>query len=209
MTGAWLLLRKSLLPRPESAIEIANRLVPLWKVLQLTSVHVPDFSHGKSVKARCPYADMYHLTEDASKSMRVYPESNTGYCYMGCGVLTPVSVHARINGISYKAAAFRLLDLVGHKLKTLDEKWNDAVRSEPVFNREGYRDALVEYCRFLSGSDWTLMQYEERITSRMSSAFLVLDKASSDEDAYRWLEAAKSVMKQAIDTEIGNALSEA
>lgn len=184
----------------ETPVDIANRLVPLRKVLELTNIYVTEFTHGKSVKARCPYADMYHLNEDASKSMRVYSDTNTGFCYMGCGVLTPVSVHARLNDLSFKEAAFELLDLIGHKLKTLEEKWEEAAAPALSFSREGYRDALLERC-ISRTSNWTVLQYRDSIVASLSVLLEILDKADNDTQADSWLDTATKVMFKHIDGE--------
>lgn len=193
--------------RDESPIELANRIVPLRTVLERTNIYVSEFTHGKSIKARCPYADIYHLNDDASKSMRVYSDSNTGYCYMGCGVLTPVSVYAKLNDLSYSIAAFRLLELIGHKLKSLDEKWQDAISEITELNREGYKAALLEMCSSHSAV-WDELQYRTSISSNLSKMLDILDKATTEDQADRWLEVSSRVMKSEISKEMGNEVSE-
>lgn len=175
----------------------------------MTNIYVSEFTYGKSIKARCPYADIYHLTEDAGKSMRVYSDTNTGFCYMGCGVLTPVSVYAKLNGMSYKDAAKFLLEKVGHKLKTFDEKWADAVSDYGPVNLQGYREALDEICFQYSNGDWVSMKYSSSISSSFSQLLSILDKAQSYDDADKWLGVAKQFMIKQIDKEKCLELSKA
>jgi hypothetical protein len=185
----------------ESVVDIANRIVPLRIVLGMTNIYVSEFTYGKSIKTRCPFADIYHLTEDAGKSMRVYSDTNTAFCYMGCGVLTPVSVYAKLNGVPYKAAAKFLLEKVGHKLKTFDEKWADAVNGVEPLNLQGYRDALNEICTSYSKGEWSSLKYSPSVSSSFSKLLEILDKASSYEDADRWLATARQLMLKKIDEE--------
>jgi hypothetical protein len=187
-------------PRDESPIEIANRIVPLRLVLEWTNIRISEFTHGKSVKARCPYADMYHLTEDASKSMRVYSDTNTGYCYMGCGVLTPVSVYAKLNDLSYRSSAYELLEKVGHKFKSFEEKWNLAITPTVDLNLDSYRNALATYCDMWWGSSHDL-RYRERVVQAFSQSLEALNKAASETEADQWLEVAKEGMRKLIEKE--------
>jgi hypothetical protein len=193
----------------ESVIDLANKIVPLRIVLRMGNIYVSEFTYGKSIKARCPYADIYHLTEDAGKSMRVYSDTNTAFCYMGCGVLTPVSVYAKLNGVSYKQSALFLLEKVGHKLKTFDEKWEDAVNAVQPLNLEGYREALNEMCLFYTDGEWNSLKYSSSISSSFSKLLEILDKAQSYEDADRWLEAAKKFLFKQLDKEKQIELSKA
>lgn len=188
--------------KSESLVETANRLVPLRLVLEWTGIYVPDFSYAKSMKTRCPYADMYHLTVDASKSMRIYPESNTGHCFMGCGTLTPVNVHARLNDLSYKEAALDLLMRIGHKPKTFSEKWQEAINPPEILNKEVCRDALLEYCLMVSGDNWAKIQYRNAIAAALTKTLVVLDMASSKEDACKWLESSKIYMYTIVRDEL-------
>lgn len=175
----------------------------------MTNIYVSEFTYGKSIKARCPFADIYHLTEDAGKSMRVYSDTNTGFCYMGCGVLKPVSVYAKLNGVSYNEAAKFLLELVGHKLKTFDEKWQDAISEDASLNLEGYREALDELCFQHAHGQWGSLKYETSISSSFAQLLNILSKAQSYDDADKWLEVAKQHMFNQIDKEINLELSEA
>lgn len=192
----------------ESIIDTANRVVPFRVVLGMTNIYVSEFAYGKSIKARCPYADMYHLTEDAGKSMRVYSDTNTGFCYMGCGVLTPVAVYAKLNGISYRDSAKFLLEKVGHKLKTFEEKWQDALNDRGPVNLEGYREALDELCFQYTRYRWSSLKYTASISSSLSNLLNILDKAQSYDDADRWLEIAKRHMFHQIDKESSLELSQ-
>ncbi len=188
--------------KSESLVETANRLVPLRLVLEWTGIYVPDFSYAKSVKTRCPFADMFHLDVDSSKSMRIYPESNTGNCFMGCGTLTPVSVHAKLNDLAYREAAFDLLERIGHKPKSFNEKWQEAMDPPEVLIREAYRDSLIEYCRMSSEGSWMELQYKSSITFALTRSLDVLDKASSKQEAHEWLESAKMYMEPIVKDEM-------
>lgn len=120
---------------------------------------------------------------------------------MGCGVLTPVAVHAKLSEMSYKAAAYSLLESQGHKFKTMTEKWAEYLNPVEDFSREGYREALVEFCSAYVGPDWSSRQYCASIASALGKALLVLDSASSVDQADRWLDLARSSMKHKIDKE--------
>ena len=196
------MLRFSLLSKSESLVETANRLVPLSTVLGWSGIQVPEFSYAKSVKTRCPYADMYHLNAYASKSMRLYPETNTGNCFSGCGTLTPVSVFARLNDLPYKSAAYEILTRIGYKPKTFWEKWQEAVEPPTELNRQAYRDSLVEYCVRESGGLWSSLQYVDEVAAVFTKTLVVLDAACSDDDAAQWLLKAKTMMSELIGQQL-------
>jgi hypothetical protein len=191
--------------RVESLVQTANRLVPLRYVLSKFNIYVPEFTHSKSVKARCPYADMYHLDGDASKSMRVYSETNTGNCFMGCGTMTPVSVYAKLREISYRLAAFDLLEQIGHKPKTFEEKWQEAIDPPIILDRTVYRDSLMEYCYSINPRNWGIVQYNNTITRVITKLYEILDKATSDKEALKWLEVAKQYIHKVMEEEKLNA----
>jgi hypothetical protein len=196
-----------LLAKSESLVETANRLVLLSTVLEWSGIQVPEFSYAKSVKTRCPYADMYHLNASASKSMRLYPETNTGNCFSGCGTLTPVSVFAKLNDLPYRSSAHELLTRIGYKPKTFWEKWQEAVEPLVVLDREAYRDSLIEYCARESKGSWSTIQYTDEVSATFTRSLAVLDAACSDEDAVRWLFKAKSVMRALIGNQLSREIS--
>ena len=183
-----------MIPKDEPLEDTANRLVPMRLVLEWTGIYVPEFSSGKSVKTRCPFADMFHLTKSASRSMRVYGDTNSGNCFSGCGVLRPVSVHARLNGLPYTAAAAEILQRVGYKPKTFWETWEDAPSFALPVDLESSREALMEYCRG-NIPGWQSKQYEAGTSHALSRALTVLSAVSCTEEADRWLSAAKTVMR--------------
>lgn len=187
--------------KSESLVETANRLVQLRLVLSWEGIQVPEFDYAKSVKTRCPYADMFHLDADAGKSMRLYPETNTGNCFMGCGTLTPVSVYAKLHDLPYKVAAHEILERIGHKPKTFWEKWEEATVPPVTFNREAYRDSLTEYCFRESHGHWNTLQYRDTVSSAFTKTLEVLDSAASDDEAREWLDKVKPIMKTAIGKE--------
>lgn len=145
---------------------------------------------------------MYHLDENSAKSMRLYPDTNTGNCFMGCGTLTPVSVYAKLNDLSYRTAAYDLLEKIGHKPKTFIEKWKEASDPSIEFSREVYRDSLTEYCLRVSRGNWSALQYKDSVSSTFTRTLEVLDKASSAEEAKEWLNKVKPIMSSVIGKEI-------
>lgn len=192
-----------LLQKPETRIQKANRLVPIIDVLGWVGVFVPEFS-TKSRKARCPYADMYHLDADANKSMRVYSDTNTANCFSGCGTLNPVSIFAKMNDLSFNSAAQQLLDKIGYKPKTSAERWNEAVNFTAPLNREAYRDSLMEYCFCAAPQKWDILQYSDSVSGPMGKFLEVLNRAESENDAKMWLEAAKTSMSTIIREELNH-----
>lgn len=184
----------------ETDVQKANRLVRLTDVLSQFGVYVPD-SSGRSVKARCPYADMYHLDNEAGKSMRVYADTNTGNCFMGCGTLTPVSVYASLKELSYRVAAKELLDQAGYKPKSFKELWEESLNPTEEVDKTSYRDALMEYCYCITPLKWGSLQYESSVSETMTKLLDILDRAESETQAEIWFAKAKERMQAIIREE--------
>src|SRR5882724_1752587 len=110
-----------------SRIDVANDYVSIRKVLGWAGIYVPEVSYGRSWKTRCPFGEMYHIDMGSEKSMRVYSDTNSAYCFQGCGYLSPVSLHSKISGLPWQDAAEDLLQRMGYQDITDEEKWKKAL----------------------------------------------------------------------------------
>jgi hypothetical protein len=170
--------------------------------LESSGVRIP-YSEGKSIKGRCPFADVYHLTVDADLSMRVYSDTNSAYCFAGCGSLTPVFIYAKLNDLSYSKAAWSLLGFVGYKPKNLTEQWRELVSYSEPFDKLSYRQAFIEYCNF-TFDNWAELQYKGSVAGAVSKLFSVLEVVNTMDDANTWLSVSKAKIRVKVENEFSS-----
>lgn len=150
-------------------------------------MHVPDFT-DRSVKTFCPFGEFYHADRGVEAAFRVYPEPNNAYCFGACGFFSPVSLYAAAQGISQGAAADSLLQQVGWKPPSLEERWAEALAATTTPDVLALAEALKAYCsRVIPG--WEFAQFEKPYSEVLDKCLSLLPRVSTDEDATAWLNA--------------------
>lgn len=82
--------------------ETRTTQVSITKVLSdFTDVNVAETDTEVSVT--CPFHD-----DTSQNSLRIYPETNTAYCFGGCGSFSPTRIVAKIEGITTEEAKSQL-----------------------------------------------------------------------------------------------------
>lgn len=187
--------------KPTSVVAVANEKVSIVTVCQLLGVELPDdIGMGRSRKVRCPFGAVYHSDQGVSAAMRVYPESNSAYCFSCAAYYTPVSLAARAMDCDRKTAAVRLLDHIGHKPLDLAAAWRDAVEYEPKPDRALLADALKTYCRRID-PQWCTRQFEPGVAGVLSRCLSLLDLVTDAEAVQLWLQRCKEAMRHALHVE--------
>ncbi len=178
-------------------VTVANEVVPIATVLRWFGVDGGDVSE-RSRKLRCPFGQIYHSDHGVAPALRVYPDTNSAYCFSCTWYLTPVSLAARGWDVDRRTAAERLLTRVGHRPLDLASQWRAAAQYTPELDKSLSAQALKTYCRRISSS-WESRQFEPQVAADLTRCLALLDLVTSAEDHALWLTSCKTVMRRALE----------
>ncbi len=185
--------------RQPTAIAVANQQVPIAFACRLVGAAVDvDDVYGKSVKIHCPFGDVHHSDGGAEKAMRIYPDTNSAYCFAGCGHFTPVRLVSHAWDRPQAEVAVDLLDQLGHRPLSLAEQFAGHETWNPPPDAGQLAEALKTFCRRIDPS-WEDRQFEPLVAARLTQCLRLLDRVATDDDAQRWLAGVKQVMSQLLD----------
>ena len=185
--------------RQKSWIDQANELVKITDVLTSLGVSVPSsIYNGGNKKIFCPFG-FYHSDGGTTKAMRVYLHSNSVYCFSCSKRYDPVGLAAAKWDLPWVSAAFRLLEDAGFKPKTLEERWHEAVAEQDNSpDLIALADALKMYCSGVSPT-WQTSQLDDIVATKLSQCLDLLNAVRTDEDAAKWLNTTKLVMRKILE----------
>jgi len=181
-----------------SLITQMNEEVVFAAVCRMVGMEVPDgIPAGGSVKVHCPFG-FHHRDRGAEAAFRVYPDSNSGYCFAGCGYFSSVSLAATSWDCSLEDAARRLQETF--EIRSTQVSWEQAAQpvEEPAVDTAALAQALHSFCS-RTFPDWENAQFQPGPSDTLHKCLRLLGKVSSSEDAYKWL----SVAKQAMSIQMG------
>lgn len=183
-----------------SWITTANEKISIFDVLATLGISAYFTGEGSvSRKIHCPFGNLYHSDSGLEKTMRVFKNTNSAYCFRCNQSYDPVSLAAAVWDTSRHAAALRLLEDSDFKPKSLDERWQDAVRVETMpVDLLALADALKMYCSGIC-NDWTMRQLDGQVATKLNSCLQLLTAVKTDEDAVKWLNVCKQAMTQVLE----------
>lgn len=184
-----------------SVVSLANEHVSILLVCELIGMSVPSEVVGNSYKVYCPFGTWYHSDQGASKSFRIYPDSNTANCFAACGYFTPVWLAASARGHRPVETAVWLLDQIGYKPASQAQLWADVQHVEPEPSISALSVALRTYCERIDPG-WGFHQYEPPTSHTFDRCLRLLDFVKSEDDAEEWLAAGKDVMRRILRGDI-------
>lgn len=174
-------------------IDLANEKVSITDVLGWAGVYVPE-TFGRSVKVECPWGHLFHSDGGIDRSMRVYSESNSAFCFSCSVFYTPVRLHARANDIDEKTAAGDLLDHIGYRPPEPLDVWAEVTTVvTPKPDRTLLAEALKYFCA-RTIPQWHFRQLEQPWAGVLSRCLHLLDQVGTEQDAEHWLTTCKTVM---------------
>lgn len=188
--------------KTRSPISIANEKVDIRTVCELIGMFVPEIPDGKSVKLHCPFGSVYHRDQGVETAFRVYPSTNSCFCFACNEYFSPVGLAAKAWDLTFDAAADRLLEEIGYKPPSAEEAWNRLTnKQEATVDPTMLSVALKTYCARID-RDWEDIQYIPDVSSVLSRCLNLLPIVKSEAEARQWLEVSKKVMKQALDARV-------
>lgn len=190
--------------RSLAAITIANEQVSIVSVLQMLGVDLPDdVGSSRSRKLSCPFGQVYHSDGGVSPAMRIYPDTNSAYCFSCSMYFTPVSLAAQGLDCDPLTAANRLLDRIGHRPTTLAQKWEQARSYEPEPDKALLADALKTYCRRIN-PDWAGRQFDPAVAATLTRCLSLLDLVHTAQDVSLWLSRCKVAMCRTLVADVSS-----
>lgn len=178
---------------------MANEKVSIVAACRLFGVELPDgvASGGRSRKVHCPFGEIYHSDGGVSPAMRIYPDTNSAYCFSCAAYWTPVDLAAKAMDSDRRSAALRLLDHIGYRPMAFADQWKQAVEHQPELDLALLADALKTYCRRIDDR-WSSRQFEPEVAVVLTRCFGLLDLVKSPDDVELWLARCKEVMYQTL-----------
>lgn len=184
-----------------SVVTVANEQVSIVTVCQMLGTELPDdVGAGRSRKVHCPFEQVYHSDGGVAAAMRIYPESNSAYCFSCSYYYTPVNLAARAMGVDQRTAAARLLDRVGYRPLDLAAAFRAVSSYEPQPDKALVADALKTYCRRIE-PHWSRRQFEPVVAAALTRCLSLLDLVISADDVALWLARCKDAMRRVLHAE--------
>lgn len=179
-----------------SAITTANEKVTINQACNIIGMDIPDFEFG-NMKLWCPFGDLYHADGGQTRAFRVYPQTNSAYCF-ACGeYYSPVKLLAKANGVADEEAAEALLTHIGYVEPTVDARWEALMSTPVVVDHDALSEALKVACARMDPT-WEDRQFEELVSTRFRKCLSLLAKVTTEEEATTWLSTTKTVMQRTL-----------
>ena len=186
---------------PRERIQLANERMSITQACRFIGMHLGDFEIA-SVKTYCPFGELLHEDGGRSKAFRVYPETNSAYCFACIKAYRPVSLIATDRDIPEPAAAEVILEETGYVAPNFMAKWEALSEQTASVDRDALEEALKTYCARIS-PDWEMRQLDDDIASTFRKCLTASRNVASEDDARKWLKLTKQVMATALQREAG------
>lgn len=181
----------------KSLVSIANEQVSIVGVCRDLGIHV-DPDRGRSAKVHCPFGAIYHSDGGVDPTLRVYPDSNTCFCFRGCGYFTPVWLYAQAHDLSTTDAATALLEAIGYQPPNPEALWEAALTPpELPVDTASLAEALKMFCA-RSDPSWAEHQFDPGVSRTLARCLELLTRVRTSDEVRLWLETTKPVMHRLL-----------
>jgi hypothetical protein len=178
--------------------ELANREISILYVAGCVGVDVPELDGLRSnVKVYCPFGELYHSDGGDESALRLYPDTNTGWCFAEQMFFTPTSLYARAMNLPRQEAARELLDRVNYRPPSFVHLWAEVNEAKVEIDRAALGAALQEFCARVSPA-WETKQFEEDTSVVLGKCLDLLLKVETTSDVEAWLGTCKKVMEMQL-----------
>lgn len=149
-------------------------------------------------KNYCPFGD-WHADGGMTPSLRIYPDTNSSYCFACQEAHRPVSLLAKARDITWDEAAQWILEEVGYIEPDVDDRLTELLADdEPLLSREDLAQALDTYCQRICPT-WHVTQLRDKPATKFAQCLSILDSVQSPADAARWLDVTKQLMRKVLN----------
>lgn len=180
----------------DSIITLANSRMSITEACRKIGTDIGDFSLG-SLKTYCPFGGVFHADGGWSKAFRIYPGSNSAYCFACGAYYTPVTLIARAKDLSDENAAQWILDETNYVPPDYVSRWNALVQAPEEIDRDALATALTVACARLDRT-WEDRQFEDGVAAALRRCLDLLPKVFTAEAARRWLSVSTQYMERVL-----------
>lgn len=175
-----------------SNITTANEQVSIYEVFRLLDVYAGP---GKNY---CPFGAVTHADGGLAPALRLYPDTNSAYCF-ACGeAFRPVSLLAKARDISNEEAALTLLEQAGYVPENIDDKLAALLADDtPAVDADSLAAALSTYCLRVN-PEWKILQFDDEVAVPYRQCLDLLPLVTTPEAAQQWLKATKIKMASTL-----------
>lgn len=187
------------MPRKPSAATIANEKVSIVAACRLIGMDLPEDLgfYGKSLKVHCPFGAIYHSDGGVEAAFRIYPDSNSAYCFACKARFSPAWLAAQAWDQDITTAAESLLEQTGYRPLSYQETWVNLIEDEPAPDVNYLGEAFKVFCSRLT-PEWRRLQFEPDVAVSLSRCLSLLDLVRTAEQAKQWLAGCKKVMEATL-----------
>lgn len=178
----------------KSDIPLANSKVSISFVLRQLGMPDPDYA-ASGAKSECPFGDVFH--PDGQKSFRVYDDVGA-YCF-ACGQRwDAVSLYAQAKDLSPDDAAAELLEKVGYRKPTAEERFEFARVTPPEVDTHALSETLKIYCQ-RNYPLWEVLQFDDKVARKFRQCVELLPSVHTAEETKTWLTVTKQAMSKVLE----------
>lgn len=188
-----------MLMKKKSNINLANENADIFMVLGLIGMSIAPVYDVHSIKVHCPFGDISHSDFGTDRAMRIYPGTNSAYCFACQKLYTSVNIYALSKDIGLEEAASDLLRETGYQPQTLEEMWASAQPKPQPPDLPMLGLALRVFCERIDPA-WQTRQFEPEISSYLDSCLSLLSAVRTEQDVAEWLKGTKQVMKNCLNS---------
>jgi hypothetical protein len=152
---------------------------------------------GANSKQWCPFGHINHIDGGVGKAFRVYPDSNTAYCFAGCGWFDPTHMVAVAKDMTDRDAALWILEYTGYREPTVESRWEAATAVHTVVDTAALAEALKVFCTRLDPM-WDVHRFDEPFASTFRKCLALLDRVTTEDEAAKWLAVTKDGMRSLL-----------
>lgn len=177
----------------DSPITIANEIMTIDEAC--IEVGMGDVSG--MAKAYCPFGPVFHSDGGRERAFKVYPASNSAYCFACQRRYDPVSLIATEKDITYQAAAEWILEHKEWAAPDYVSQWEALTTKPTKVDYEGLQEALKLSCARMV-PDWDTRQFEPKVAHKLTQCFTFVRGVKDDEGARKWLDTTKEAMRRVL-----------
>lgn len=181
---------------PDSRIFLANDRMGIVDAANFIGMDVSsgDFQLAKHF---CPFGAVFHSDGGASRAFKFYPDTNSAWCFAGCGYFNPVKIIAMDRSITEPEAAEVILTETGYVEPTVEARWEAATAVVDTVDTDYLTEALKTYCARIE-PDWVSRQFDPEVSTVLRKCLELSTLATTSAAAAEWLSKTKTVMHRVL-----------
>lgn len=169
----------------------ADREIQLPALMRAFGVQVDDVGTYRR-KMRCPFGWL-HGDGGVEPSFRLYGDTNTGFCFNGCGLITPVRFAAECWDVPWYIASVRLC------AEHLGEDLEADSLTVPAGPASDLMEALRVRLRTEVGPDWLRLQYHQQVQKELERWAPLAEAVTTEAEARIFLARAATAINKVVN----------